>query len=102
MRPRLFHWAAEMALLAVSVAAVLTAFLGRDPRIGFGGCAAGTVAAVTVLLSDHASGDALGTLGHLSGTSLALVTRLPLVALLVVALAVIRLLRLIATSPRAG
>ncbi|MCO5997634.1 hypothetical protein [Actinoallomurus rhizosphaericola] len=96
MHPRLLHWAVEMALLAVAAAAVLTAFVSRDARIGFGGCAAGSVAAVAVLLTDRASGDALGTLGHLSGTPLTLVTRLPLVALPVVALAVIRLLLLIA------
>ncbi|MEV5707393.1 hypothetical protein [Actinoallomurus sp. NPDC052274] len=96
MRPRLLHWAVEMALLAVACAGVLTAFLSRDARIGFGGCATGSVGAVTVLLTDRASGDALGTLGTLSGTPLTLVTSLPMVALPLAALAVIRLLHLIA------
>lgn len=96
LRPRLLHWAVEMALLAVAAAGVLTAFAARDARVGYGGCAAGAVAAVTVLLSDHGSGDALGTLGYLGGTPLTLVTRLSLVALPMVALAVIRPLRLIA------
>jgi hypothetical protein len=97
MHPRLVHWAVEMALLAAALAAVITAFVHRDGRIAFVGCAAGAVASATVLLSDAASGDALGTLGHLSGTPLTLVTRLPLVALPLVVLAMIRLVRLLTT-----
>jgi hypothetical protein len=100
MHPRLLHWGVEMALLSVAVAGVLTALLQRDARIAVAGCAAGLVAAVTVLVSDAASGDALGTLGHLSGTPLTLVTRLPFVALPLVVLAVIRLVRLL-TRPAA-
>jgi hypothetical protein len=57
-------------------------------------CAAGLVAAVTVLVSDAVSGDALGTLGYLSGTPLTLVTKAPFVTLPVAVLALIRLARL--------
>jgi hypothetical protein len=92
MRPRLLHWAVEMVLLVIAIAAVTTAFIRRDARVAFGGGAVGLIAAATVLVSDAASGDALGTLGYLSGTPLMLVTRLPLVALPLAALAVIRLL----------
>ncbi|MDN3357697.1 hypothetical protein [Actinomadura sp. DC4] len=96
MRPRLLHWAIEMTLLAVAVAAVTTAFVSRHARVVLAGSAAGLVAAATVLVSDAASGDALGTLGHLGGTPLALVTRLPFVGLPLAALAAIRLVRLLA------
>ena len=98
MHPRLLHWAVEMALLAIAVASMMTAFISRDVRIAFGACATGLVTAATVLMSDAASGDALGTLGHLSGTPLTLVTRLPLAALPVAVLVAIRLVRLV-TGP---
>jgi hypothetical protein len=89
-----------MALLAVAVVGVMTAFNNRDARIAFAGCAAGLVAAATVLVSDAASGDALGTLGYLSGTPLTLMTRLPFAALPLAVLAIIRLVRLL-TRPEA-
>jgi hypothetical protein len=95
MRPRLLHWAVEMSLLAAAVAVVAAAFVIRDVRIAVAGCAAGLVAAVTVLVSDAVSGDALGTLGYLSGIPLTLVTRLPFLALPVVVLAIIRLVHLL-------
>jgi hypothetical protein len=55
-----------------------------------------------VLVTDRSSGDCLGVLGHLSGTPLALVTGVPLLALPVAVLAVIRLayLRPYAARPR--
>lgn len=98
MRPRLLHWAVEMALLAAAIAVVTAAFIIRDVRIAVAGCAAGLVAAVTVLVSDAVSGDALGTLGYLSGTPLTLVTRLPFLALPLVVLAIIRLVHLLTRS----
>jgi hypothetical protein len=96
MHPRLLHWAVEMALLAAAIAGVMTGFMNR-PRIAFAGCAVGLVAAATVLASDAVSGDALGTLGYLSGTPLTLVTKLPFAALPLIVLAMIRLLRLLTT-----
>jgi hypothetical protein len=103
MHPRLLHWAVEMAVLATAIAAVLTAFISRDRRIAVGGAAAGVVTAATLLLTDGASGDALGTLGHLSGTPLTLVTRLPLAAFPLAVLAIFRLVRLLTTpAPRSG
>jgi hypothetical protein len=101
MRPRLLHWGVEMALLAAAIAVVAAAFIIRDARIAVAGCTAGLVAAVTVLVSDAASGDALGTLGYLSGIPLTLVTRLPFVALPLVVLAIVRLVHLL-TRPAAG
>jgi len=98
MRPRLVHWGIEMTLLGVAVAAVTAAFV-RDVRIAFAGCAAGLVAAATVLVSDAASGEALGTLGYLSGTPLTLVTKLPFVTLPLVVLALVRLVRLLTRPP---
>lgn len=95
MHPRLVHWAVEMALLAVAVAAVMTAFINRRAWIAFAGSAAGLVAAVTVLVSDAASGEALGTLGYLSGTPLMLVTRSPFAALPLAVLATLRLMHLL-------
>lgn len=91
MRPRLVHWAVEMALLAVAVIGAVTAFTSRLPWIGFAGCAAALVSALTVLVTDRSSGDCLGVLGHLGGVPLALVTGAPLLALPVAVLSVIRL-----------
>jgi hypothetical protein len=96
MHPRLLHWAVEMALLAAAIGGVITGFTNRR-RIAFAGCALGLVAAATVLASDAVSGDALGTLGYLSGTSLTLVTKLPFAALPLAVLAMIRLARLLTT-----
>jgi hypothetical protein len=98
MRPRLVHWAVEMALLAAAIAVLVVAFVSRDTRIAVAGCAAGLVAGASVLVTDAVSGDALGTLGYLSGVPLTLVTRAPFVALPVAVLAIIRLIRLLTTS----
>jgi hypothetical protein len=98
MRPRMLHWGVEMALLFVTVAAAVTALVGRDTRLAFAGCAAALVTAGAILVTDRASGEALGTLGYLSGTPLTLVTGLPFVALPVAMLAMIRPVRLL-TGP---
>ena len=95
MHPRLLHWAVEMALLASAIVVVAAAFVIREVRIAVAGCAAGLVGAMAVLVSDVASGEALGTLGYLSGLPLTLVTRLPFVALPLVVLAIIRLVHLL-------
>jgi hypothetical protein len=100
MRPRLVHWAVEMALLAIATAATLTAFAGRNRRIAVAGGAVALVTSATVLLSDAASGDALGTLGYLSGTPLTLVTKLPFVSLPLAVLAIVRLARRGVTATR--
>ena len=102
MRPRLLHWAVEMALLAAGIAVVAAAFIIREIRIAVAACAAGLAAALTVLVSDAVSGDALGTLGYLSGIPLTLVTRLPFVALPLVVLAIIRLIHLLTSRPEEG
>jgi hypothetical protein len=100
MHPRLLHWAVEMALLAAAITVVTAAFIVREVRIAVAGCAAGLVAAVAVLVSDAVSGDALGTLGYVSGIPLTLVTRLPFISLPLVVLAIIRLVHLL-TKPTA-
>lgn len=84
-----------MALLFVTVAAAVTALVGRDTRLAFAGCAAAVVSAGAILVTDRASGEALGTLGYLSGTPLTLATGLPFVALPVALLAMIRAVRLL-------
>jgi hypothetical protein len=97
MHPRLLHWAVEMTLLVVALAGTALAFTRAVTRIAFAGCAVVLVAATTVLASDGASGDSLGTLGHLSGTPLTVVTGAPLAALPLAFVAVVRLVRLLAT-----
>jgi hypothetical protein len=95
MRPRMLHWGVEMALLFVSVAAAVMALVARGTWLAFAGCAAALVAAGAILVTDRASGEALGTLGYLSGMPLTLATGLPFVALPVAILAMIRPVRLL-------
>jgi hypothetical protein len=95
MRPSMLHWDVEMALLFVTVAAAVTALAGRDTRLAVAGCAATLVTAGTIVVTDRASGEALGALGYLSGMPLTLVTVLPFVALPVAMLAMIRPVRLL-------
>lgn len=102
LRPRLVHWAVEMALLAAAVVAAVTGFASRVPWTGSTACAAALVSSLTVLVTDRSSGDCLGVLGRLSGTPLAMVTGVPLLALPVAVLVVIRFayLRPYAGRPR--
>ena len=90
LRPRLVHWAVEMALLAAAVLGAVAGFASRVPWTAFTGCAAALVSSLTVLVTDRSSGDCLGVLGRLSGTPLAVVTGVPLLALPVAVLVVIR------------
>jgi hypothetical protein len=100
MRPRPLHWGVEVALLVVTVAAAVTALAGRDTRLALAGCAAALVTAATILVTDRASGEALGALGYLSGTPLTLATGLPFAALPVALLAMIRPARLLTRPAR--